>query len=216
MVNHWMWKRLANISLWGALLNFVTADRPELLFAIKEVLRASSKPGTEDLRRLKRILRFLKGFPRMVVQMPWEEFRPVVTVAVDSDFAGCRETRKSTCGGCILRGRALIKAWSKTLPTLMLSTGEAELGALVKGATEGEGFLAILHDFDMAANIVMESDASAAIGITQRQGLGKIRHLAVADLWIQQRVKDGVLKVTKVPGLQNSADMMTKPWTTSK
>ena len=147
----------------------------------------------------------------MVVHMPWEEFRPLVTVAVDSDFAGCRETRKSTCGGCVLWGKALIKAWSKTLPTLMLSTGEAELGALVKGATEGEGILAIMRDFDMSASITMESDASAAIGITQRQGLGKIRHLAVADLWIQQRVKEGTLKISKVPGLENAADLMTKP-----
>ena len=101
----------------GALLNFVTADRPELLYAIKEVLRASSRPGTEDLRRLKRILRFIKGVPRLAINMPWESERKVVTISVDADFAGCRETRKSTMGGCIHYGNCLLKAWSKTILT---------------------------------------------------------------------------------------------------
>ena len=107
-------------------------------------------------------------------------------------------------------GRALLRAWSKTMPAIMLSTGEAELGALVKGATEAEGIVAIMRDFDSGADILLESDASAAVGITQRQGLGKIRHLAVGDLWIQQRVKDGVLRIGKIPGKDNPADLMTK------
>ena len=93
----------------------------------------------------------------------------------------------------------------------MLSTGEAELAALVKGATEGEGFVSIMRDFGDEAEVVLQSDASAAIGITQRQGLGKIRHLAVADLWVQQRVKDRLLTIIKVNGLSNPSDLMTKP-----
>ena len=104
-----------------------------------------------------------------------------------------------------------MKAWSKTIPTLCLSTGEAELAAMVRGATEGEGFASVLKDFGMGAHICIQSDASAAIGITQRQGLGKIRHLSVADLWIQQRIRDGILCVKKVAGLLNPTDLMTKP-----
>ena len=104
-----------------------------------------------------------------------------------------------------------MKAWSKTIPTLCLSTGEAELAAMVRGATEGEGLVSVLRDFGLEAKLHMESDASAAIGITQRQGLGKIRHLSVADLWIQQRIRSGAIHVSKVPGLRNVSDLMTKP-----
>ena len=32
--------------------------------------------------------------------------------------------------------------------------------------------------------LTLKSDATAAIGITQREGLGKVRHLATADLWV--------------------------------
>ena len=44
----------------------------------------------------------------------------------------------------------------------------------------------------------------------RRRGLGKIRHLAVADLWIQDRVKAGDFQLHKVLGSLNSADLMTK------
>ena len=78
----------------------------------------------------------------------------------------------------------ITQAWSKTLSTLALSIGEAELGALAKGTAESEGILSILVDFGLEAAINLKSDASAAIGITQRLGLRKLRHLSVADLWI--------------------------------
>ena len=108
-------------------------------------------------------------------------------------------------------GGALIKAWSKTLPTIALSTGEAELGAVVRGTAEAEGIASILDDFGVAAETVLKSDATAALGIVQRMGLGKVRHLAVADLWVQQRVRRGEISVQKTPGDTNPSDLMTKP-----
>ena len=54
------------------------------------------------------------------------------------------------------------------------------------------------------------SDAVAAIGIVKRQGLGRVRHLAVADLWVQQRAKEGEVAYVKLDGKKNTSDMMTK------
>ena len=56
----------------------------------------------------------------------------------------------------------------------------------------------------------MLTDATAAIGICRRRGLGKIRHLHVADLWVQDRVKKGDFALTKVAGADNPADILTK------
>ena len=78
----------------------------------------------------------------------------------------------------------MVKAWSKTLPKLALSTGEAELGGVVKGTAEAEGVQSILRDFRLDPHLVLRADATAAIGIVRRRGLGKIRHLAVGDLWV--------------------------------
>ena len=51
--------------------------------------------------------------------------------------------------------------------------------------------MAIMEEFQLKAELTVKSDAVAAIGIVRRQGLGRIRHLAVADLWVQQRAKEG-------------------------
>jgi hypothetical protein len=107
-------------------------------------------------------------------------------------------------------GQLLDKSWSKTQPTIALSSGEAELAAVVKGATEALGLQAILEDFGIPVNLHLRSDATAAIGMVKREGLGKVRHLATADLWIQQKVRRGHIKVSKVPGKDNPSDMMTK------
>ena len=75
-------------------------------------------------------------------------------------------------------GGHLIKSWSKTLAVLALSSGEAELMSLVKGSTESLGLQALHKDFDIEMNICVKSDATAAIGIVSRYGLGKVRRLA--------------------------------------
>ena len=49
------------------------------------------------------------------------------------------------------------------------------------------------------------------MGMVRREGLGKVRHLAVSDLWIQQRVRRGDLSVAKWPGPDNPSDVGTKP-----
>ena len=57
---------------------------------------------------------------------------------------------------------------------------------------------------------MVKSDAVAAIGIVKRQGLGRVRHLAVADLWVQQESKGGEVKYIKLEGRRNPSDILTK------
>ena len=43
-------------------------------------------------------------------------------------------------------------------------------------ATEGFGLQSILSDLDLCGHVVIKSDATAAIGMVHRFGLGKVRH----------------------------------------
>ena len=134
---------------------------------------------------MKRVGRFIVGQPRRAMTFPFQDRPTQIEMFVDSDFAGCPRTRKSTAGGCALYGSHCIKSFAKTLPILALSTGEAELMAVVKGTTEALGLQALLEDLGQEVRVAVKSDATAAIGIVARAGLGKVRHLSVADLWIQ-------------------------------
>ena len=53
-------------------------------------------------------------------------------------------------------------------------------------------------------------DSSAALGTVRRKGCGKLRHVRVGDLWIQEKQESGDLKYSKVNGEANPADVGTK------
>ena len=134
-----------------------------------------------------------------------------IDMYVDSDFAGCARTRKSTAGCCAMYGSHCLKSWAKTLPVLALSSGEAELMAVVRGTADAMGLQSLYADLGITTRIAVRSDATAAIGIVSRIGLGKVRHLSVADLWVQQAAREGRVDYSKIPGQINPADMFTKP-----
>ena len=100
---------------------------------------------------------------------------------------------------------------SKTQATIALSSGESELAAVVRGATEGFGMISVCSDFGFHnIRLSLRSDATAAIAIVHREGLGRVRHLATGDLWIQQRVRRSEIAVSKWPGRDNPSDVGTK------
>ena len=68
----------------------------------------------------------------------------------------------------------------------------------------------MMADFGEKVEATACSDASAAIGIAHRQGLGKTGHIEVQHLWIQREVKEGKLKVKKVSTSNNPADLVIK------
>ena len=66
-------------------------------------------------------------------------------------------------------GSHCLKMWSSTQATI--SSAEAELYALTKGAAQGLGIMSSLRDFGVAVSVTIHTDASAAIGIVRRAGL---------------------------------------------
>ena len=107
-------------------------------------------------------------------------------------------------------GSHLIKSWSKTQTVIALSSGEAEYYGMVKGASEALGLQAMLNDFNIDCSLVLKSDASAAVAIANRRGFGKVRHIEVCQLWLQDKVRRGDIKIVKVGTHENVADALTK------
>ena len=140
--------------------------------------------------------------PRLV----WQD----LNVYVDTDFGGCQTTRRSTSGGIATRGHHPVKNWSVTQPTIALSSGESELWGICRGASIALGLQSLAKDLGFHLKVNILTDATAAIGICRRRGLGKIRHLHVSDLWVQDRLKTGDFTLTKVAGADNPADLLTK------
>ena len=83
-------------------------------------------------------------------------------------------------------GKHTLKTWSKTQTLIALSSGESELYAALKASAEGLGMMSMFKDYQYPVAGEVLGDASAAMGIIQRRGLGKTRHIDTGLLWIQQ------------------------------
>ena len=63
---------------------------------------------------------------------------------------------------------------------------------------------------DLGVEVQAAVHTHAAIGIVRRSGFGKLRHLNVRYLWLQDQVAAGNMALHKVQGLVNPGDLVTK------
>ena len=164
----------------GARCNYLQPDRPDIQYAVKEICRMMSKPNVRGGDMLKRVGRYLKGRPRLIWKYCWQSNVATVDVTSDANWAGCKRERKSSSGGTIMLGSHLIRSYSKTQSVVAKSSGESELYAVVRASTKGLGILTLLKDFGVhEGRVRVGMDARAAIGMAQRTGLNKVRHVEV-------------------------------------
>ena len=194
----------------SARANYLAQDRPDIAFSTKELCREFAIPNKDSYQKLKRVCRYLIGLPRLVYVYGWQSLPDAIDIFTDTDFAGDKISRRSTSGGTVMFGAHNIRHWATTQTTLSLSSGEAELHGIGKGIQHALGLRSLFKDMGMDIKLRVHSDATAAIGIARRRGLGKLRHLDTEDLWIQSKIRSKDIQLLKVLGAINPADVLTK------
>ena len=94
----------------------------------------------------------------------------------------------------------ILKTWSSTQASIAQSSGEAEYYALVRAASESLGMQSLMRDMGWDAKIRLLVDSSAAKSIASRTGLGKLMHLEIQVLWLQEAVRRKKVVSSKVRG----------------
>ena len=94
--------------------NYIAQDRTDIAFATKELSRGMSKPNKGNQKALNTLAIYLIGKERAVSKYKYQQSYKHIETWVDTDYAGCRKTRKSTSGGIIRLGSHVIKTWSTT------------------------------------------------------------------------------------------------------
>ena len=125
-----------------------------------------SSPTRVSWKGLLKLGKYLNNLYRSGYRYPYQDTPKELTVWTDTDYAGCKRTRKSTTGGVVMWGSHLIKSWSSTQSVVALSSGEAEYYGMVKGGSVALGLQSVLKDFNIDCSITVKSDASAAIAIS--------------------------------------------------
>nr|GEV51190.1 hypothetical protein [Tanacetum cinerariifolium] len=124
-------------SMIGSLM-YLTASRPDIMFAVCACARHQVTPKECHLHVVKRIFRYLKGHPKLGLWYPKESPFDLVAYS-DSDYGGATQDRKSTTEGCQFLGRRLISCQCKKQTIVATSTTGAEYVAAASGCGQGEG-----------------------------------------------------------------------------
>ena len=104
-------------------------------------------------------------------------------------------------------------ATSQTQPGLpATSSGDAETRGLSRGAREAKFIRQLGDDFQLRISIPkLLTDSTVALTTSKRLGPGtKLRHLDVAEFYVQAMVREGLATTGKVKGTANPANALTK------
>ena len=196
----------------AARVTYLAQDCADIQFPAKEICREMSEPTPASWKKLKALARFLIRRGAVVLKFERQRDGLPIVVFTDSDWAGCRRTRRSTSGGAIMIGGHCVRTWSTTQAPIALSSAEAEYYAMVEGAVKAKGLESMLKELGMPQDepLVLLSDSSAARAFASRRGVGRMRHIETRMLWLQAEVQQQRIKLGKVLGKENPSDLMTK------
>ena len=71
----------------------------------------------------------------------------------------------------------------------------------------------MLNDWGLTTSVPLSTDASATKAMTQRQGVGRTKHIEIQHLWVQEKVSNGMMEIVKIGRDKNMADLLTHHWT---
>ncbi|OAE34530.1 hypothetical protein AXG93_1247s1020 [Marchantia polymorpha subsp. ruderalis] len=150
----------------------MVCSRPDIAHAISVLSRYMSNPGKEHWLAMKHLLRYLKGTTYVGLMYCKRGSSVLVEGYVHSDYAGDKDSKKSTTAYQFLINGNCVSWKSQLQLVVMLSIVEAEYIAAIEAVKEGiwiQGLLRELHVFQVSTD-----DNPADCG-TKVVTLGKFR-----------------------------------------
>ena len=171
----------------GGTALYLWSDRPDTMFASKTAMQHVSKPNVLMNARLQRLGRYYEGKPVLVWCYPLQDLPKGIRVDGDGEWAPTTEMhRRPTSGGVVRYGNLSWDCYSVTQATIALSSGESEFYATGSATARRLQCKAYLSETERPCELDVYTDSTAGRGMCQRVGVGKVRHLELRFLWIEQ------------------------------
>ncbi|GJS56829.1 putative ribonuclease H-like domain-containing protein [Tanacetum coccineum] len=187
-------------SMIGSLM-YLTASRPDIMFAVCACSRFQVTPKTSHLSVVKRIFRYLKGKPKLGLWYPRVSSFDLEAYS-DSDYAGANLDRKSTTGGCQFLGRRLISWQCKKQTIVATSTTEAEYVAVLSNCC---GQVLWIQNQMLDYGFSLQNKATA-ISTNFDKDANEKKHIHVLKIHIDDNVADLLTKAFDVSSVQKNLD----------
>ncbi|GKA58397.1 putative ribonuclease H-like domain-containing protein, partial [Tanacetum coccineum] len=203
-------------SMIGSLM-YLTASRPDIMFAVCACSRFQVTPKTSHLSAVKRIFRYLKGKPKLGLWYPRVSSFDLESYS-DSDYAGANLDRKSTTGGCQFLGRRLISWQCKKQTIVATSTTEAEYVAAASCCGQVLWIQNQMLDYGfnfMNTKIYIDNESTICI-VKNPVYHSKTKHIAIRHHFIRDAYEKKLIQVLKIHTDDNVADLLTKAFDVSR
>jgi len=193
-------------------IRFAVSERPDLLYAAQILSRSLTEPTWACWQRLRRTVRYLSGTRdvRLTIGAPAAGQQLEIKTWTDSDYAADQVTRRSVSCALVTLGGSLIHAHARRQTVVATSSAEAEYYALAGGAVETLGAQAILEEVEQPVRGVLRCDSSSGRALAAREGFGRVKHVDVRMLWLQEVISSGRLALEMERSTNNPADIGTK------
>ncbi|KAL5751853.1 hypothetical protein ACOSQ2_022360 [Xanthoceras sorbifolium] len=200
----------------GSLMYAMVCTRPDIAQAVGAVSRYMNNPGKIHWEAVKWILRYLRGTTNKTLCFKGGD--TTLTGYVDADLAGNVDIRKSTTGYVYTLGGTAVSWVSQLQKIVALSTTEAEYVAVTEASKEMVWLQSFLGELGKKQeDNVLYCDSQSAIHLAKNPSFhSRTKHIQLRYHFIRSLLEDGILKLEKISGAQNPADMLTKTVTTDK
>ncbi|GJS09349.1 putative ribonuclease H-like domain-containing protein [Tanacetum coccineum] len=203
-------------SMIGSLM-YLTAFRPDIMFAICACVRFQVTPKTSHLLAIKRIFRYLKGKPTLGLW--YSRDSPFELVAyTDSEYAGATQDRKSITGGCQFLGNRLISWQCKKQTVVATFTTKVEYVAIASCCRQVLWIQNQLLDYGYNfMNTVINIDNNSSICIIENPVQhSKAKHIEIRHHFIRDCNAKKLIQMVKIHTDYNVADLLTKGFDTER
>ncbi|CAK0870998.1 unnamed protein product [Prorocentrum cordatum] len=191
--------------------------RADIQHAVNALLKRMKQPTNGAPRKLEKLARYPLGTRDVCPELVPNQDAETLETFTDSDWADDKDTRKSvSCGAIQMHGCSAL-TYARTQKTPALSSAEAELYAIGSGAIETLGAAQLLKEWKCdGVNPLLMTYSQSALAVCRKRGPGKMKHVELKTLAIQDWVKEGRLRIHKVSTHENPADLMTKELSVEK
>ncbi|GJW19529.1 retrovirus-related pol polyprotein from transposon TNT 1-94 [Tanacetum coccineum] len=192
-------------------LMYLTASRPDLVFAVCMCARYQAKPTKKHFEAIKRVFRYLKGTINMGLWYPKDNAMSLTAYA-DADHAGCQDSRRSTSGSAQFLGDRLVSWSSKKQRSTAISTTEAEYIAMSGCCAQILWMRSQLKDYGFDFNkIPLYCDNKSAIALCcNNVQHSRSKHIDIRHHFIREQVENRVVELYFVETNYQLADILTK------
>ena len=193
---------------------YLSAHRVDIQHVVCKLSRTMKEPTMQQWRKLKKLVRYLLGTKEVFQLLVPKAGSKLLEAFTDSDWADDKDDRRSTSGGIITMHGAMVASWARTQKTPALSSTEAELYAATAGASDLLGANTLLTEWKLDGGApTLWCDNKSTLDICRKIGPGKMKHIELRELKIQDWCREKRLRTRKIDSSDNPSDILTKPMT---